>query len=201
MLSPLWYLLAYLLGAIPFGLLFSQLISGVDPRTAGSKNTGFTNVLRVSTRLAALLTLIADIGKGALVVWLARDVLQASLPFQLGVGVTAVIGHIFSPFLAFKGGKGVATGFGVVLTIFPLIGISACIIWVIIVWASSYVSLGSLIAFGLLPLMVWAGTKEESLVAISGVLTALIVIRHRENIVRLLAGVENRIGTRENGQN
>lgn len=107
-------LLAYLLGSVPFGVVVSRLLGAIDPRTAGSKNVGFTNVLRVSGKKAGVLTLLGDIGKGWLAGWVATVALQQEAAI-LGVALAAVVGHLHSVFLGFTGGKGVATALGAAL--------------------------------------------------------------------------------------
>ena len=120
---------AYLLGSIPFGLLVTKALGEPDPRTAGSKNIGFTNVLRISGKKAGILTLLGDIGKGALAVILGQG-LGASRPWVLLVGFSVILGHIFSVFLSFKGGKGVATALGSVLGLDAFLGVCLLGVWI-----------------------------------------------------------------------
>jgi glycerol-3-phosphate acyltransferase PlsY len=188
-----WMLAAFGLGSIPFGLISSRWIGGVDPRAQGSGNIGFTNVLRVSNRLAAAATLVGDVGKGALAAWLMRHRLGAGMDLQLAAGLAAVIGHMFTPFLRFKGGKGVATAFGMLFVAIPVAGAITLAIWGVVLVASSYVSLASLVAFSLLPFTVVFFAASWLTIVLSGLLAILIIVRHRENIARLLGGVEHSI--------
>lgn len=188
-----WLLVAFLLGSIPFGFLSARWIGGVDPRQAGSGNIGFTNVLRVSSRLAAVVTLVGDVGKGALAVWLVRRFTGGGLPWEVAAGLAAVAGHMFTPFLRFKGGKGVATAFGAVVIAMPWVGLTILAVWAIVLAASSYVSLASIVAFAVLPVTMMLFTANLVVIGTGFALFGLIVWRHRENIARLRAGVEHSI--------
>jgi glycerol-3-phosphate acyltransferase PlsY len=184
--------LSFLMGAIPFGPLLARR-KGVDLRKVGSGNTGATNVLRSVGKGAALLTLLGDALKGTAAVALARAFGLG--PFYEGLfGLLAVLGHDFSPFMGFRGGKGVATSLGVILLYVPEVGILTLIVWVATVLVTRVSSLGALVSFALLPAAVAAlgGGKEE--LAFSTALTALIVVRHAGNIRRLIKGTERRVG-------
>ncbi len=188
---------SYLLGAIPVGVLAGRMLAGVDPREAGSRNIGFTNVLRVGGKLAGLVTLVGDVAKGALAVLGARAVLGPSAgDWGLAAGAAVVVGHIFPVFLKFKGGKGVATGLGVFLAIDPAIGGILVLIWVAsaAVWRRS--SLAALIAFGALPVIVWVAHPRAAMMALALGVSGLIAYRHIDNIRRLLAGSEPKFGMR-----
>jgi acyl phosphate:glycerol-3-phosphate acyltransferase len=183
---------AFALGAIPFGLIWSMVIAGIDPRKAGSKNIGFTNVLRVSSRLAAVLTLISDVGKGAAAVWFVRHLLGASQPaWELAAALAAVAGHIFTPILRFKGGKGVATAIGAIFTAMPWVGLIILVTWSVVLAVSSYVSLASIIASLVLPVAMMLFTFNWVAIACGVGITCLIILRHAENIQRLRSGVEH----------
>ena len=189
--------IGYLLGSIPVGIFAGRVLGGIDPRVAGSRNIGFTNVLRVAGKPAGIVTLIGDMGKGALAVLLARHLLgSAGSEWELAAGGAAILGHIFPVFLRFKGGKGVATALGVLSAIDWLVGGSVLAVWLITaaIWRTS--SLAALLAFGSLPLWVWLlhPTVPMALLAIGT--TGLIAYRHRDNISRLLAGTEAQIGER-----
>ena len=189
--------IGYLLGSIPVGIFAGRVLGGIDPRVAGSRNIGFTNVLRVAGKPAGIVTLIGDMGKGALAVLLARHLLgSAGSEWELAAGGAAILGHIFPVFLRFKGGKGVATALGVLSAIDWLVGGSVLAVWLIsaAIWRTS--SLAALLAFGSLPLWVWLlhPTVPMALLAIGT--TGLIGYRHRDNISRLLAGTEAQIGER-----
>ncbi len=185
---------AYLLGSIPFGLIFSRL-RGVDPRAVGSGNIGATNVLRVVGKREAVLTLAGDFLKGAAAVWLARR-LSPVLMTQMIAGLFAILGHCFPIFLKFRGGKGVATGFGVLLALYPGVALATFLFWAGTAFAWRISSLAALISFSLLPVTTFvvlyrAGRQELLSGLIFSVAVAfLIVLRHRENIERLIAGKE-----------
>lgn len=189
--------LAYLLGSIPFGYLIVRLKGGGDVRETGSGGTGATNVTRRAGRGAGLLTLALDALKGAAAVVLARYFLTE----DFGVGwwvaaaaLAAVGGHVFPVWLGFRGGKGVATGLGVFLSLAPLAVLCALPVFVLVVWATRYVSLGSVTAAALLPLFVWLlGGQRGPLLAASLAGAALIIFMHRANLGRLLRGTENKL--------
>ena len=191
-LGPLSCLGAYLLGSIPFGLVFSHLLGAPDPRQAGSRNIGFSNVLRVSGKKAGMLTLCGDLGKGWLVGWAAGVVLPT--PWILPAVLFVVIGHIFSVFLKFRGGKGVATGLGGILGMDFYLGLLLVGIWALAVGIWRYSAGGALMAFGVLPLISWFMTFDLQFTIFSLLLSGLVIGRHKGNIVRLLQGTEPRIG-------
>jgi len=189
--------IGYLLGSIPVGIFAGRVLGGIDPRVAGSRNIGFTNVLRVAGKPAGIVTLIGDMGKGALAVLLARHLLgSAGSEWELAAGGAAILGHIFPVFLRFKGGKGVATALGVLSAIDWLVGGSVLAVWLIsaAIWRTS--SLAALLAFGSLPLWVWLLHPTASMALFAIATTGLIAYRHRDNISRLLAGTEAQIGER-----
>ncbi len=187
--------LSYLIGAVPFGLLFSKILSGVDVRTVGSGNIGATNVLRAAGKKAAVLTLLADGLKGFLPVFIVRSHFNNVTLATLS-GAAAILGHNYPVYLKFKGGKGVATGFGVMLAIAPLIGLIALLVWLAAAVIWRYSSLAALIAFASYPLMTFATSSQEDIPyrALSLFVFATIYYRHRDNIKRLLAGTESKIG-------
>ena len=189
--------LGYFLGAIPIGVFAGRVLGGVDPREAGSRNIGFTNVLRVAGKAAGIVTLIGDMGKGALAVLCARLLLESSSgDFVLAAGAASILGHMFPLFLRFHGGKGVATALGVLLTAEPAIGGSLLAVWLAsaAIWRMS--SLAALVAFGSLPLWVWLFHPTAPMAALAMGSMILIVYRHRENISRLRAGTESKFGMR-----
>ncbi len=180
---------AYLLGSIPFGLLVSQALGQQDPRTAGSKNIGFTNVLRVSGKKAGLLTLVGDIGKGVLVTGLGQS-LGVPVFWVLVMGFAVVVGHIFSIFLKFKGGKGVATALGAVVGIQAMLGLCLFGVWVGTVLIFRYSSGGALGAFVSFPVFAYFLAEDVQLIVFAFCILGLIVYGHTENISRLLKGTE-----------
>jgi acyl phosphate:glycerol-3-phosphate acyltransferase len=186
---------AYLIGAVPFGLLFTRLFSGIDVRTVGSGNIGATNVLRAAGKKVAVLTLLADGLKGFLPVFLARLLFHDDSITALS-GAAAILGHVFPVYLRFKGGKGVATSFGVVLAVSPWTGVVALLAWLIaaIIWR--YSSLSALIAFASYPFVTFAvpppPSKPYGLLSLF--IFGMTYYRHRENIKRLIAGSEPKIG-------
>jgi len=195
----LWLLMAvagYGLGAIPFGLVVSKAMGLADPRTVGSKNVGFTNVLRVSGTKAGVLTLLGDMGKGWVMGWAAMQWL-ADEPLIMVVAISPILGHIFSPFLNFKGGKGVATALGSVLGLSPSMGVLLLLIWVGTVAIWRYSSAGALAAFGMFPVVAIVNEQRQEFLVFSVVVSALIWFKHKDNIVRLWKGTEGKIGERK----
>ncbi|TCP44504.1 glycerol-3-phosphate 1-O-acyltransferase PlsY [Rhodovulum marinum] len=184
-------LAAYLLGAVPFGIVMARLFGLGDLRKIGSGNIGATNVLRTGNKLAAFLTLVLDAGKGGIAVLIARA-LAGEDAAQIA-GFAAFLGHIFPIYLEFRGGKGVATFLGTLLALAWPVGLAACGTWLIVAAAFRYSSLSALVAAGLAP--VWAVVLGRGDMAVLGALLAvLIYVRHAENIRRLRAGTESRIG-------
>jgi glycerol-3-phosphate acyltransferase PlsY len=184
--------IGYLLGAIPFGLVISKMV-GVDVRTQGSRNIGATNVNRVLGKKLGFVTLICDCLKGLLPMYAASLFLPESATKELLVaitGVMAVVGHMFPVYLKFRGGKGVATGLGVFLYLSPpAIGLSL-VVFVLTVALTGFVSAGSLLASGLIPLWCYLlGASNTTIIAAAGV-ALLIWLKHHENINRLVRGQE-----------
>lgn len=207
-----WLLLccmvSYLVGALPFGLWTGLLWKGVDIRTLGSKNIGATNVLRVLGPAPAALVFLLDAGKGVAGVLLARmlwsamgigGTVQLAMPFQVLIGLCAVLGHSFSPFLRFKGGKAVTTSLGVLLALGWQVGVVALVVWTALVLLTRYVSLSSIAAAVAVPisaLCLLTGEQRLWMTALGIVLATLVIVKHRPNIQRLLTGTESRIGER-----
>ncbi|HSZ73244.1 MAG TPA: glycerol-3-phosphate 1-O-acyltransferase PlsY [Rhizomicrobium sp.] len=186
--------LGYLLGSIPFGLIFAALSGAGDVRKIGSGNIGATNVLRTGKKWAAAATLIFDAGKGALAIYLARHFFGDLASVIAGAG--AFFGHLFPVWLKFKGGKGVATFFGIALMLNWMLGIAALLTWIVaaLIWRIS--SLSALVAAILTPLyfLLWHQRLYSALMLF---LAIMIFIMHRENIARLLRGEEPRIGAKK----
>jgi glycerol-3-phosphate acyltransferase PlsY len=188
----------YLLGSIPFGVLIARLSGGVDLRRVGSGNIGATNVLRAVGKGAAAVTLVGDIGKGALAVALARSAVADSAVLA-AVALAAVLGHLFPVWSGFRGGKGVATTLGVVLAAMPAVGGLLLLIWLIVAAITRYSSLAALVATATMPLLVWLLDGRTAMLVLSGALLILVAARHRENIRRLVAGTEGKIGRKAQG--
>lgn len=185
-------IIAYLLGAIPNGLIWGKLIWQTDLREHGSHNIGATNAWRTLGKSAGLLIFALDFLKGFLSVYIASAMVGTPLAMVLA-GVLAIAGHSCSIFLKFKGGKGVATGLGVIVMLMPLEALIIFLVWLAIVKISGYVSLGSIIAAALVPLLFYVGGYPVEFI-IFGVLAAvLIIVRHHANIARLLNGTESKI--------
>jgi glycerol-3-phosphate acyltransferase PlsY len=203
MLRAFVVLLAYLLGSIPFGYLIVKLTRGGDVRETGSGGTGATNVTRRAGKWAGLQTLLLDALKGAAAAFVARLILgdDSGVNWWVAAASVAVVaGHVFPVWLKFRGGKGVATGLGVFVVLAPLAVLCALFVFVVIVWATRYVSLGSMAAAAMLPLSVWLlgnriGPNEliVPLLTAASVGGALIIFMHRANIGRLLSGTENKL--------
>ncbi|MCX5721201.1 MAG: glycerol-3-phosphate 1-O-acyltransferase PlsY [Nitrospirae bacterium] len=196
-LFVLLVIVGYLLGAVPFGVVVSKAMGLPDPRTVGSKNVGFTNVLRVSGKKAGILTLIGDMGKGWAMGCAANQVLQDEWTILL-VALAPILGHLCSPFLGFTGGKGVATALGSVLGVAPLIGFILLCTWLGAVALWRYSSGGALTAFALFPLIAVLVHPTVEFVFFSVIVSSLIVMKHRGNIERLWKGTESKIGERKN---
>jgi glycerol-3-phosphate acyltransferase PlsY len=187
----------YLLGSIPFGLLLTRAAGLGDIRKIGSGNIGATNVLRTGNKALALATLLLDGGKGAAAVLIARYVFpDLGLEMMLAAGSGAILGHLYPVWLGFKGGKGVATGLGILLALDWRVGGLACVTWLAVALIFRYSSLSALLAFLLAPAYAWflAGPR---LAIFAILLAALVWWRHRENIRRLLKGEEPKIGKKK----
>lgn len=181
---------AYLLGSIPTGLLLAKA-AGVDIRATGSGNIGATNVYRTLGRTVGVLTLVGDCLKGLLPVLAARY-LGVTDAWIAAAGLAAFLGHVYTVFLGFKGGKGVATALGVFLGVSPPAVLFAVAIFALLVWKWRYISLGSISAAAAMPILVALLDRRPALVGMTVVVAALVIWKHRENISRLRAGTENR---------
>ena len=186
-------IVGYLFGSIPFGIILTKLAGGPDLRSIGSGNIGATNVLRTGNKKLAAATLVGDMLKGTAAV-LVGSYFIGGPQAALAAGVGAFLGHLFPVWLRFKGGKGVATYIGVLLGLKAVVALAFCAIWLGLAWLFRYSSLSALIASVLTPLLLWfwAGMPQAALVM--AVLSVLLWIMHRENIARLLAGTEGKIG-------
>ncbi len=185
--------LAYLLGSLPFAVIVSRAFGLADPRSYGSGNPGATNVLRSGNKLAALLTLAGDAAKGWLAAWLAQR-LGAEGTIVALAGLAAFLGHVFPLFLKFRGGKGVATALGVLAGLSGSLALAAAAAWLLVAWLTRYSSLAAIAAALATPLAGWLLLGDTRLVACVTVLAAILIWRHKENIRKLLAGTEGKIG-------
>ncbi len=193
----LWLLAGYFLGAVPTSYLVARWFGGIDLREHGSKNLGATNLYRTLGWRYAVPAGLFDVAKGTIpvVAFAPRAGSAAWVPIALGV--SAIVGHVFSVFVGFRGGKGVATAAGAVLGLAPLPLAVSAVVWAALVWVTGYVSVASMFGAAVFPLAVWLLQPEDSYVVIGGVvLAAFIVFNHRGNIRRLLAGREARFGHR-----
>lgn len=181
--------ITYFLGAMPFGLFFARWITGKDPREHGSGNIGATNAMRTGGKKVGILTLIADVFKGILPVWLAIILALNELEISL-IALAAFLGHIFPIYLKFKGGKGVATMFGVLIPWLPYVAILSFVIWFISFKFKRYVSLSSILAGLALPILAWLNQASPEAMITCLVLGGLMTLRHQSNIQRLINGTE-----------
>ncbi len=190
---------SYLLGAMPFGLVMARLVKGIDLREFGSGNIGATNAIRALGRPLGLLVFLLDTGKGLIaavaIAGLASGSAEPSLLLGLLCGGAAVVGHCFPVYLRFRGGKGVAAAYGVLLAVAPLISLLGGLIWVAVLLTTRYVGLAS-IAMGVSfpPLSLWLRGGEPELLVGTALLCVLILVRHRSNMARMIAGTEVRTG-------
>ncbi|GFM31665.1 glycerol-3-phosphate 1-O-acyltransferase PlsY [Desulfovibrio subterraneus] len=184
----LWLFIAYIVGSIPFGLIIARATCGIDPRTGGSGNVGATNVARLCGTRWGIATLLCDLLKGTLPVWIGMAVSDSPL-FLSCVALAALGGHVYSMFLDFKGGKAVATTIGIFIPLAFNSILLAAIACALVIWRSGYVSLGSLTLVTVMPLLLFLG-GGWSYIPLSLVVMALVYWTHRENIGRLARGEE-----------
>lgn len=189
--------IAYLLGSVPFAMVSSRLFGLADPRSYGSKNPGATNVLRSGNKKAAIVTLLGDLAKG----WLAVFLAQTYGPrFGLGSGAVTLValavffGHLFPIFLNFRGGKGVATAAGVLLALDPLLGLATLGVWLLVAYTLRYSSLSALVAAATAPLIAFFLWGRDPLLAAVAIIAMALVAKHWANLQRLMAGTEPKIG-------
>jgi glycerol-3-phosphate acyltransferase PlsY len=191
---PLLIIFSYLMGSIPFGLIAARA-KGIDLRKVGSGNIGATNALRAAGKMPAIITLLGDALKGTTAVALGK--LFGVGPLYEGVlGLSAVVGHDFSIFLRMKGGKGVSTSIGVLLLYSPVVGVLTAGIWLAAVLLTRYSSLGAIVSFALLPLNFLILDFSGEKLAVAAVMSTLLILKHSDNISKLRAGTERRIGER-----
>jgi glycerol-3-phosphate acyltransferase PlsY len=189
---------AYLLGSIPFGLVFSKMFAKIDIREYGSHNIGATNVYRNLGKTLGVLTLLADIGKGFLPAWLA-GALTGSEIMVSATALAAFLGHLYPVYLKFSGGKGVATAVGGYLVLAPGALLGAFVVFVLAMVAFRYVSVSSMAAALAVPLFMCLspGSHSQAFLITAAIISALIVLRHKENIKRLVAGEESKVGKKK----
>lgn len=195
--TSLAILAAYLLGSIPFALVSSRVFGLADPRSYGSGNPGATNVLRSGNKSAAICTLLGDAAKG----WLAVFFVQRYGPqYALETSAVALValavfgGHVYSAFLGFKGGKGVATAAGVLLALNVWLGLATLATWLVIAFALRYSSLAALVAASIAPCYAFALWGVDARLAAVAVMSMMLIAKHAKNIQRLIAGAEPKIG-------
>jgi len=188
-------IISYLLGSISFSYFIAKIWMGIDIRNYGSGNAGATNVLRVLGTKPAIIALLGDALKGIIAVYLGK--LTGDESIMLLCGLAVVIGHNWPIFLKFKGGKGIATSLGVILTISPLSSLILIIIGVFIIYITRYVSLGSITSAIILPFIFYMLHKSGYYLVFALVLTFLALFRHRSNIQRLLSGKESKLGEKK----
>jgi glycerol-3-phosphate acyltransferase PlsY len=196
--AALWLLASYFLGAIPTSHLVSRIFAKIDLRQHGSGNLGATNLYRVLGWKYAIPVALFDIAKGAIPVLVFAPQVSDSELFALACGIAAILGHVFSVFVGFKGGKGVATAAGVMVALTPVALAVAATVWALVVLLTGYVSLGSIAAAAALPLAVYLleSPKTPELLWTDTLVAAGVIILHRRNIQRLVKGTENRFGRR-----
>jgi glycerol-3-phosphate acyltransferase PlsY len=191
MTTALAFAFGYLLGSIPFGMILTRLTGGPDLRAIGSGNIGATNVLRTGNKALAAATLLGDILKGTVAVVAAA--LYAGNDAALAAGLGAFLGHLFPVWLKFKGGKGVATYIGLLLGLYWPAALVFCAVWLLVAFATRYSSLAALVASAVAPVAMWFSSARDAALLLL-LLTTLLWIMHRDNIRRLLAGREGKIG-------
>lgn len=188
----LGFVLGHVCGSVPSGLWLVQAFHGIDIRNYGSKNIGTTNVFRIVGPKTAVLVLIADAFKGILAVGIMSYFFHNPL-LDVGTALGALLGHNYSLFLGFKGGKGVATALGLLIFMMPKVAVASFVIWLVCVLLTRYVSLGSIMAAIFTPPLAWYLGYPSAYVIFSVVAAFFVVLRHKENIHRLLTGTESKI--------
>lgn len=192
--------LSYLLGAIPFGLVLARVVKGVDLREVGSGNIGATNAMRVMGKPLGLLVFLLDAAKGALVILFLVPLVarpEAEIQTAVGAGIAAVLGHCFPVFLSFRGGKGVATGCGALATFNPWIFVAGGLVWIVVLAVFRWVALASICMGLAFPVAAWLLGAEPLVIVGAGLLSVLILARHRSNMERMLAGTEPKAFTKQ----
>ena len=198
----LFFTFGYFVGSIPFGLILAKAYGLGDIRKIGSGNIGATNVLRTGNKKIALMTLLLDGIKGAFAIFITREAFNYEILtnlindiifFECVVGVAAVIGHCFPIWLKFKGGKGVATGFGIILCFDLLVGILSLITWLLIIKLFKVSSLSALVSYFFIPIFIFLNSPENNIFISSILISCICFFKHKENIKRLFTGSEPKI--------
>lgn len=189
LLGIVWLAVAYVMGSVPFGLLFAKTFCGIDPRTDGSCNVGSTNVARLCGKKWGAATLVCDVLKGAIPVFISTLIVPEIPLLWTCTAFAAILGHLFSCFLKFTGGKAVATSIGVLIPLVFWQLLVACVVCVLVIWRSSYVSLGSLTLVTLLPVLTLLSGAWHAL-PLTVIIMVAVFWSHRENIRRLAQGEE-----------
>ena len=183
----------YLIGSVSSAIVVSTLFRLPDPRASGSRNPGATNVLRLGSKIGALLTLVGDIAKGLLPVLAVSCWISDHALLLATTGLGAFLGHLYPIYFKFAGGKGVATALGVVLAIYPLVALMQIATWLLVALVFRYSSLAALVTAAATPLYLWLAGNQASFIALGAILAALVFWRHRQNIERLIARTESKI--------
>ena len=183
---------SYLCGAVPFGFIITKVFTGLDVRNYGSKNPGATNVFRVAGPLAGIITLLLDSAKGFIPVFIANYIMN-NQSIAVIAGLCAITGHMWTVFLKFKGGKGVATAAGVFLALMPLSVLFAIGVFILVFTLFSYISLASIIAALCLPIFALVTKSSNLIIIFSLIISIAVLIKHIPNIKRLIAGKENKL--------
>lgn len=186
-------IIGYIFGSIPSGLVLVKMVCGIDIREYGSKNIGTTNVFRTVGGRMASIVLVADVVKGILAVLLVRYLFDSNLQLELFTAIAALLGHNYSMFLGFKGGRGVATGLGLILLFMPDVCIFSFTVWLVIVFVTRYVSLGSIVGAFITPIVAYYRGYPLELVLFAMAACVFVIVRHYENMKRLIAGTESKI--------
>mgnify|MGYP001126398981 CR=1 FL=1 len=192
MMFALWFAVGFVCGSVPSGLWLVKAVHGIDIRQYGSKNIGSTNVFRTVGGKTAALVLLCDAGKGIIAAYLAQT-LTGDMYVVLFAAIGALLGHNYSLFLGFKGGRGVATGLGLLIFLMPKVSGVCFLVWLAIVLTTRYVSLGSCVGALCAPFLAWYFGYPLPVLIFAGIAAAFVIIRHKDNIKRLLNGTESKI--------
>ena len=188
-------LLAYFFGSLNSSILFSKILKLEDPREYGSKNPGATNILRSGNKTLALATLIFDMFKGFLPVFVALFFIEDQIYIQI-IGLCSILGHIFPIYYKFKGGKGVATSFGVILAFDIILGFICLLTWLITAFLFRYSALSAIVSFALLPIYTWFSYEKIITTSLFLILAIIVIYMHKTNIKNLLNNKETKIGSK-----